>query len=171
MNRKGKSSESKGEKLLEELRKYALISAYLFICFAVILIYEASVQGAGTQHPTVPLSLALIKALVLGKFILIGDALSVGSRARHHPLIYRVAWKSVAMLILLIVFKILEELVVGWVHGNTTAKILGEFLERTWLQNLGPLLLMTLILAPMITASEIYRAVGAAQFREFLKRN
>jgi hypothetical protein len=171
MNLEKKSPESKGERLLEELRKYALISAYLFIFFAVILIYEASMQGTGTQHPTVPWSVAIVKALVLGKFILIGDALSVGARARHHALLYRVVWKSVAMLIVLIVFKILEELIVGWVHGNTPAKVLGEFLERTWLQDVAPLLLMLLVLVPMILASEIYRAVGATRFREFLNQS
>ena len=166
-----KRSRSKGERLIEELRKYSLISAYLFLCFAVILLYETSIQDTGTQHPEVPWSLALIKALVLGKFILIGDALSVGERARHHPLLHRVAWKSVAMLALLIAFKVLEELIVGWVHGNSPAKVFGEFFERTWIQDLAPLLLMLLILVPMIAASEIYRAVGATRFREFLTRN
>lgn len=162
-----KSPESKGEKLLEELRKYALISAYLFVCIAVILLYDLSVQDAGTSSPW-PWGIALVKALVLGKFILIGDALSVGSRADNHPLLHRVAWKSVAMLAMLIVFKILEELIVGWVHGTTPATVFEEFLERTWIQDLAPLLLMLLILIPLIAASEIYRAVGAERFREFL---
>ena len=171
MNLEGKGSASAGERLIEELRKYALISAYLFICFAVILLYETSIQGAAAKDVAVPWSMALIKALVLGKFILIGDALSVGARARHHPLPYRVAWKSMAMLAVLIVFKILEELIVGWAHGKTPASVFQEFLERTWLQDLAPVLLMLLILVPMIAASEIYRAVGATRFREFLRRN
>lgn len=171
MNAEGHSSPSKTQRLLEELRKYALISAYLFVCFAVILIFGTSVQGEGAQSSAVPWSLALIKALVLGKFILIGDALSVGSRAQKHPLLHRVAWKSLAMLVLLLVFTLLEELVVGWVHGETTASVFREFLERTWLQRLAPMLLMLLILVPLITASEIYRIVGAKRFREFLTRN
>jgi hypothetical protein len=166
---KEKDPKGKGERLREELRNYALISAYLFVCFVVILLYDASTQGVETQHP-VSWSVALIKALVLGKFILIGDALSVGARGRHHALLYRVVRKSIAMLLLLIVFKILEELVIGWAHGGTPAQIFGEFLERTWLQDLAPVLLMLLILVPMITASEIYRAVGATRFRELLTR-
>jgi hypothetical protein len=46
------------------------------------------------------------------------------------------------MLIVLIAFKILEELVVGWVHGNNPANLFSEFLERTWLQDVAPLLPM-----------------------------
>lgn len=170
MNAEQNRTGGKGQRLLEELRKYALISSYLFICFAVILLYHDSMQGTGTQDP-LPWGIALVKALVLGKFILIGEALSVGVRARHHPLLHRVAWKSIAMLALLVVFKILEELIVGWVHGNTPAMVFEEFLERTWLQDLAPLLLMLLILVPMITASEIHRTVGAKRFREFLLGN
>ena len=171
MNADDQSSASKAQRLLEELRKYALISAYLFVCFAVILVYGTSVQGDGAQSSAVPWSLALIKALVIGKFLLIGDALAVGSRAHKHPLLHRVAWKSLAMLALLVVFTVLEELIVGWVHGESAASVIRELVERTWLQHLAPMLLMLLILVPLITASEIYRMVGARQFREFLTRN
>ena len=64
-----------------------------------------------------------------------------------------------------------EELVIGWVHGETTASVFKELLERTWLQHLARMLLMLLILVPLITVSEIYRMVGATRFREFLTRN
>ena len=64
MNAEGRSSASAAQRLLEELRKYALISAYLFVCFAVILIYGTSMQGEGAQSSAVPWSMALIKALV-----------------------------------------------------------------------------------------------------------
>jgi hypothetical protein len=75
------------------------------------------------------------------------------------------------MLILLVVFTFLEELIVGWVHGDTTASVFRELFERTWLQHLAPWLLMLLILVPLITVSEIYRMVGASRFREFLTRD
>lgn len=44
-----------GERLREELHRYAIISAYLFVCFSVILLYRSAVLlemnrvlGAGT---------------------------------------------------------------------------------------------------------------------------
>ena len=171
MSHEGEPSQSKSQKLLEELRKYALISGYLFVCFAVILIYGTSVQSDGAAHSAVPWSMALVKALVLGKFILIGDALSVGSWAQHHPLLHRVAWKSLALLLLLVVFTLLEELVVGWFHGDSVASVTREMLERSWLQRLAPVLLMLLVLVPLVTATEIYRMVGGQRFRAFLTRN
>ncbi len=158
---------SRGQRLREELAKYAVISAYLFVCFAVLLLYEASTANVLADHP-VPWTLALVKALVLGKFILIGHALSVGSRADAYPLLHRIAWKSLAMLVVLVIFKAVEELIAGWIHGLSPAEVLHEFTQRSWIQITAPLLLMLLILVPLIAVSELYRAVGAADFRAAL---
>jgi uncharacterized membrane protein YjfL (UPF0719 family) len=161
---------TRGERLKEEMYKYALISAYLFVCFAVILLYEAS-QSDASSNQTLPFSLALVKALVMGKFILIGEALSVGSRADAHPLLHRTVWKTLAMLILLIVFKIIEELIVGWFHGVMPAQVAEEFLAHTWIQMVAPPLLMLLVLIPLISATELYRALGKEKFRSLLSES
>ena len=158
------------DQLREEMSKYAVISAYLFVCFGVALLYEASMLEASGPI-TVTWTMALVKALVMGKFILIGDALSVGRRANAHPLFHRIAWKTLAMLPLLVVFKLLEELIVGWFHDRTLMQSASELLERSWIQLVAPILLMLLVLIPLITASEIYRAVGGSRFREFLLSN
>lgn len=165
MNDKAKPTAR--QRLLEELRKYALITLYLWVCFGVILLNKAAVLSEqGIDY--LPLGIALVKALVLGKFILIGDAMSVGRRAERHPLLRRIAWKSVAFLILLIVFKILEEIIVGWFHDEPVRQAVSEFMARSWIENLAPVFLMLLILIPIIAATEIYRALGPEGFRASL---
>lgn len=160
-------TNSRTERIKDEMRKYALISAYLYVCFAVLLLYDTVTASTSVATP-VPWGVAIIKALVVGKFLLIGDALSVGSRANAHPLLHRIMWKSLAMLLLLIVFKCLEELIVGWVHGHSLGQVLAEFGERSWIQNIAPLLLMLLILIPLLGAMEIYRTVGPERFKQIL---
>ncbi len=161
------ASPTRRERLLEELRKYALISAYLWVCFAVLTLFKAaSLETEGVVWA--PLGFAVVQALVLGKFILIGDALKAGHRAAHHSLIYRIAWRSLAMLGVLIVFKALEELVVGWVHDQSFATILEEATALPLWVHLAPVLLMLLILVPMITVAEIHRSIGQERFRELL---
>lgn len=157
----GKPSLAK--RLREELVKYGLVSGYLFICFSILLLYEASVTGGG--HSGLPFSIAIVKALVLGKFLLIGDAMKAGSRVNEHHLLARVAWKSLAFLVVLLVFKALEELILGFFHDKSVAQVAAEILDRTWLENLAPVLIMLLILIPLITVSEIYRQLGPEQFR------
>jgi hypothetical protein len=60
----------------------------------------------------------------------------------------------------LVVLKLLEELVIGWVHGQGVAATIREVADQTWLQLLGPALLMLLILIPLMTAIELDRALG-----------
>lgn len=162
-----KAENTVAERVREELRKYLVISLYLYVCFGVVLLYEASVAGPDAVT-TLHYGSAAIKALVIGKFILIGEALSVGAKSQGHPLLHRVAWKSLAVLVLLVVFKILEELVVGWVHGERTGAIAAAFLERGWVATLAPTLLMLLILVPLVSASELYRSLGHERFRALL---
>lgn len=160
----GDEKASISQRLREELIKYGIVSGYLYISFGVLLIYEATV--AGGRHEALPFGIALVKALVLGKFLLIGDAMKVGSRVDSHPLVHRVASKSLAFLAVLLVFTSLEELIVGWLHGKSAGSVVGEVMQRSWLENLSPVLMMLLILIPLIAISESYRQLGPAKFKE-----
>ena len=162
-------SPTKLERLGHELQNYGLISLYLFVCFSVLLMYESSVQNAPGTNP-VPWTIALVKALVMGKSILIGDALSVGSRADPNPLLHRVLWKSLAMLFILVVFKAIEEVTVGWFHGQSIADVLDEFMQRSRLQDVAPVLMMLLVLIPLIATSEIFRMMGRESFQQALTK-
>ncbi len=84
--------------------------------------------------------------------------------SRHH----RVAWRSVGMLVVLVILKIIEELIVGLVHGKNVGAILAELGGHTWLSVVAPVLLMLLILIPLITATEIDRALGSGGLKQFL---
>lgn len=66
-------------RLMEEMRSYATISLYLWVCFSVLLLYETAILRA-ENIPFLPIGTAVVKALILGKFILIGKAVKVGER-------------------------------------------------------------------------------------------
>ena len=158
---------SRGARAAEELKRFAVISAYLFVCFSVILFYEAS-QSPARQVSWVGLGVALGKALVMGKFILIGEALKAGDRVRAPTLLHRVAWRSLGLLIVLIVLKFLEHLIVGMAHKKSVASILAELGDQSWPMFLAPVMLMLLILIPLVTVTEIDRALGPAGLRGLL---
>lgn len=146
-------------RLAHELRIYAVISAYLFVCFAVILFYEAS-QSASKDVSILTLGVAAVKALVLGKFILIGEVFKPGTRLDAPTVLHRVAWRTLGMLIVLAIFKVLEELIVGLVHGKDFASIVSELTEMSWVSAVAPLLMMLLILIPLMIAIELNRVLG-----------
>lgn len=154
-------------KLGSELKRYAFISLYLFVCFSVLMLYEAS-QSNAPSVSLVNFGIALGKALLLGKFILIGEVIGTGTRMQVPTLVHRIAWRSVAMLVVLLIFKVIEEIIIGLVHSVSIGELLTELTERSWLSLLAPPLLMLLILVPMITVIELSHALGEKGLREML---
>ena len=154
-------------RLATEMKHYAVVTLYLFVCFVVVLLYEAS-QSPAKEATLLTAGIALGKALVMGKFILIGEALEAGTRIGAPTLLHRIAWRSLGMLVVLIVFKLLEELIIGMVHSQGLDELVAELRGQSWLTVLGPVLLMLLVLIPMIAAIEMYRALGKEGWKRLL---
>jgi hypothetical protein len=155
------------QRFLKELREYVIISIYLWICLSAILWYKASILQA-EQVAFLPLGIAAVKALICAKFILIGKAAKLGTRLTSGTVVHKIMWKSLAFFVLLIVFTIIEELILGVIHGETAAKALDHFLSRSWLQTVAPAVLILLVLIPMISFEEIDKAMGEGKLRQTL---
>jgi hypothetical protein len=146
-------------KLREELHKYLIASAYLFVCFGVLQMYKTAVlQDAGVHY--LPLGVAAVKALIIGKFLLIGDAVRARLQRRPGPLLGRVARRVVWLLVILALLTIAEELVVGWIHGLSIADVQTELRAKSMLERVAEVLLMGLILIPLVAAAELSHALG-----------
>jgi hypothetical protein len=155
------------EKAAEELRSYAVVTAYLFVCFAAILLYKAALlEAEGLAFA--PIGTALVKALILGKFILIGEALGVGTRLGRGVVLASIVRKTLLFGVLLVVLTVLEELVVGWVHHRPAAATLGELFGAGLPERLASILLMVLVLVPLIAVKEMGRALGPGGLRRAL---
>ena len=72
------------------------------------------------------------------------------------------------MLLVLIVFKVLEEFVVAAVHGHGIAETFDEIMRLSWPRLLAPTLLMLLILIPLMTAIELDRSLGGGGLKDLL---
>lgn len=155
------------ERFVKELREYLIISIYLWICFSVLMLYKTAILQA-EQVAFLPLGIAAVKALIIGKFILIGKAVNTGSRLSSKVLLIRIMWKSLSFMLLLVLFTVIEEIVVGWFHGHTVANTVDELTARSWLELLAPSVVMLLVLIPMISFEEIDRELGKGKLRRML---
>lgn len=155
------------QRLVSELHQYLIVSFYLWVCFSIIMLYENSVLDTHNLS-FIPLGTALVKALVIGKFILIGNAAHIGVRLRPKVLLYRIVWKSLALLLLLIVFVVAEDLVVALVHGKTFSAAITEMASRSWIHHLAPPVMMLMVLIPMIAFEEIDHALGEGRLKGLL---
>jgi len=155
------------ERAREELRSYAVVAVYLFVCFAVLMFFESTLPGGATAGGF-SIATAAIKALILGKFILIGEAVGVGERTRAPRLVGAILSKSLQFLLLLVMLTVIEELIVGKAHGVAFAQTLAGYETRSLLQVLAKCLIGLLILLPFIAVKELSRVLGPGALRKLL---
>ena len=117
MNTKQSSRTNFFRRAGKELKEYAILSLYLYICFSAIMLYTSAVLRAHNIDYE-PYGLAAAKALVLAKFMMIGNVLPLGRAFERRPLIYHILFKSAVFLAVLGVLSVLEELIVGVIRGR-----------------------------------------------------
>lgn len=155
-----------GSRLRHELVQYGIISAYLCVCFAAVLWYKAAVlHGQGIEYA--PYGLGVIKALILGKFLLFGQMARLGDRYRRRRLIHVILNKAVMFLLLLLALSAVEQLIRGAIGGLTFSELLAE-LGNNLPQILATSVLMLLILIPYIGVREFVIVLGRESFRQLL---
>lgn len=139
------------QRLRYELFEYLVISAYLYVCFASLNFYKAALlRSDGIEYA--PFGIAIVKALVLGKFVLVLHALKIGERSGGAGVLFAdILKKSVLFVIFLSALTIVEEIIVGYFHGRTIEEALGEVAGGTLPQAFAISLLMLIILIPYFT--------------------
>jgi hypothetical protein len=114
------------------------------------------------------LGTAAIKAAILAKFILIGDALGVGDKSRAPRLVGSIVTKSIQLWLLLILLTVIEELVVGLLHGHALVATWAEYRQKPVVSLVAKSLVVLLILLPLIATREFSRILGPGVLREML---
>jgi hypothetical protein len=161
------SAITAAKKLGPELREYALIFAYLYVCLGAIILYKLAIlHGQGISYA--PYGLAFVKAFILAKFVLVGHAVRMGDRYEKRRFVYVIAYKALLFLIALLVLSVIEEAIVGVVHGRTLAASLAEVAGGTLPQVLASCFIMLLILIPYLTFRELNEVLGEGKLRQIL---
>ncbi len=153
------------EKARTELREFAFLSLYLWICFgALVLLKDSILQSQGVAY--LPLGFAAIKAVVSAKFIMVGRLLHVAESRGGERLIVSVLRKTLALLVLLAVLTVIEEVGIAAIHGRSLSAAIAGLGGGTAYQAAATLVVVALILLPYVA----FRALGEALGEETLRR-
>jgi len=153
------SKASLREKAADEFREFVIIATYLYVCFAALYYLKAAIlhtHGIAFE----PLGLGAIKAAICAKFMLFGRALHIGDRFSRHPLIVPTLYRSFAFGALLIILNIIEEIVVGAIHGRTLLDSLGEIADGSFRQLIAATFVLLLILIPYFAFRSLADVIG-----------
>jgi GYF domain 2 len=143
-----------------ELVEYLVISAYLFVCFGSLLFYKSAIlRNDGIEFTA--FSLALVKALILGKFILVLHAVKIGeSGDKSGILLVEILKSSFLFLIFLVALNAVEEVVMGLFHGRAAREVLGEMAGGTLPEAIAVCVLLLLVLIPYFSFRALASRLG-----------
>jgi hypothetical protein len=142
-----------------EIKELVFLSLYLYITLgAMIMLKTAVLHTEGIDFT--PWGIAIVKAVVLAKFMLLGNAMKLGEHASTRALIWPTFHKAFAFLLLLIVMTIIEEAVVGLFHGRSIATSLGELVGLRLEEEIAGIVILFLVLLPYCAFRVLDEALG-----------
>ena len=141
-----------------EIKEFLILTVYLYITLgAVILMKTAVLHTQGIEFAF--WGVGIVKAVVLAKFIMIGQAMKIGDRYTG-ALIRPTLHKAFAFLLLLVILTIIEEAVVGLFHHRSIADSLGDLFGARLEETLAGYLIMLLVLIPYFAFQVLDEALG-----------
>ncbi len=162
-----KSSQEKRtvkQRAYEELKEFLAISLYLWVVFALFLLYRSVLLSEG-HFPLMAHGFALINALALGKIVLIAQGLHFAEDMKGRPLIYPTLYKSAAFAVILGIFKVIEEAGIGWYHGKSFTQSIADLGGGTLEGILALVAILAVLLIPFFAFSELRGAFGEGTLR------
>jgi hypothetical protein len=155
------------QKALRQFARYWAMVAYLTILFSLFVLHESIVlakHGLDYSYH----GFAILNALMLAKVMLVAEDLKFGDSLIGKPLIYGVVYKSLLFSILFILFKIVEEVVVGTLRGQSVAQSIPVFGSGNLngILSVGTIVWFSLI--PFFAFMELRRAIGAKELSALL---
>jgi hypothetical protein len=160
-----------GQRARHEVVEYLAISAYLFVCFGALLFYKSAIlRNDGIEFAA--FSLALVKALILSKFILVLHAIRIGERGDESGiLLVNILKSSFLFLILLVALNVIEEVVMGLFHGHAAREALGEIAGGTLPEAIAVCILLLLVLIPYFSLRALASRLGdGVLWKQFTER-
>jgi hypothetical protein len=151
-----------------ELIEYLTIAAYLAVCFGALLFYKAAILDSEGVDTTL-VGLAIVKALILGKFVLMLEHFKVGhGKKSARILVLNIVKKALVFTFLLFLLTVAEDVIIGYFHGADAWDAVKGIGGGTRLQALATALLMFLVLIPYFAYRDIAAAIGGETLSKLL---
>jgi len=137
----------------EEIKKMLILFIYFSIWFCAFF-------------PYMHISLALVKALLCAKFMLMGQMLYPIESRRDKPLIGQILSRSLVYLGVVILLSALESGIEGWVHHRGFISSLANFGNGDPIHILALSLIYWLIVLPYLTFMSLQSVIGSPEMKK-----
>jgi hypothetical protein len=141
-----------------EFEEYLLISAYMIAFIGAFTLYRHLIlarYGVYFSYGS-----AIIEGLILGKIVLIGQALHVGERKIDRPLIWATLRKSLLFGLLFFAFSLLEVAVKRLIHHEPVFQAFAGITPESLNEALARSIMMFVALIPFFAFGELRKHFG-----------
>ena len=145
------------------------ISAYLAAFFLALTTYRKLLL-AEYDIGYFEYGYAIVEALVMGKVILIGEALGLGQRFDERPLAISTLWKTLAFGVFVALFSVLEHSVDALAHGRSLATAVYHLAGKQGYELLARVIVTLVALAPLFAFLETGRIPGEGKLNDLFFR-
>ena len=156
--------------IAEELHRFFLYAIFLYFFFGAFSLYQELTLHA-EDITYLHYEFEFLEALMLSKIILVGQALKLGERYRHRPLIVTTLYKTIIFSSFVFVFSIVEHFLVGFIRGRSFAALYDKLVTTGIDEILAKLLVMSFFFLIFFAFLETSRALGKdVLYNLFFKR-
>lgn len=156
---------------VREAREIAPAVVFFFIGFNLILLTKQLFLSA-YFFTVADFMLATVSALIVGKVVLIGEAIPFMRRYDSAPLIYSILFKTVFYTVLIFVVRLLEAGVPFLIHDGGLGGFFDHLLSTfSWRHFIATQLWIITLFLVYLTGAELARLLGHGElYRIFFKR-
>src|SRR3984893_18013259 len=151
---------------IDETRKLFGIFFYLWVLLSLFSLHKALILN--DESLMYHQGFAIINALALAKVVLVGEFFHVGDTLKNRPLIYPIMFKSAVFAVILICFHLIEETLIGVLHGKTLSQSIPDIGGGKLQGILMVGIMMFVVLMPFFAFRELERAIGTEELRSLL---
>ena len=155
------------ERAFDELRKLSITVIYIWVFLSVFALHrEIILRSYNINYPE-KFGFAFINAVILAKFMWLGEILHAGKRAAGKALLYSTLWNAALFTVILMVCHLLEEALVKVWHGHPFAASFSEVVADPR-DIFASLLFVFVVLIPFFFAKGLIEILGKDEIKRLL---
>lgn len=152
---------------LDELRKFSITVMYIWLLLGVFTLHREIILANYHINYSAKFGFAFINAVILAKFMWLGEILHAEKKAARKALLYSTFWNSALYTVILTVCHLLEEALVKVWHGQAFAASFSETVADPR-DVFATMLLMFVVLIPFFFAKGLIEILGKDEIKRLL---
>lgn len=155
------------KRTFHELRKLSVTVIYMWVLLSVFTLHREIILANYHINYSAKFGFAFIHAVILAKFMWLGEILRVGKKAAGKALLYSTLWNAALFAVISVICHLMEEVLVKVWHGRPFATSFSEAVADPREVSAG-LLLVFVVLIPFFFAKGLIEVSGEDEIKRLL---